>query len=230
MIRTEFPLILRSSARRGGGCFSGQAASTSINDAMPAPSQFVFTPRGWRIERSLPLIDNDLWTFIQIEPGHRSPSAESLPDVHLLLPEFLMILVDRNLSIPRTRRRLKIAAQHPIGLVFLKRQAGHLVQPDPCVCRRVLVQPGQNAGHIVGPELPLHPQGGGAGNAACDFRVVARAIGVVARGGNRRGGEEENEKRQGQSPVAQRRKARAQRPQQALGGAPDAGSSQNREE
>src|SRR5215467_6097294 len=161
-----------------------------------APSRFMqFTP-GW-LWNLLPLIDDDLGRFVEVERGRRRLRTERLPDVHLVLAEFLMILVDGDLRVPGSSRSLKVAAQHPVQLVFLKGKAGHFMQPHPGVWRGVRVQPIEHSGDVVGPELPLHPERGGPGKPARQLRVVTRSVRMIPSGRNQRRREQERGQQSG---------------------------------
>src|SRR5450631_2120094 len=125
---------------------------------------------------STTLVNDNLRRLVDVETRHWPSGAECLPDGHLLLSEFLMVLHDGDVRIGRAVCRLEVRTQHSVALVVP--EGHHLVQPNARPPRRVRVDPAQHASDIVAPVLPLHAQGGCAGNAAGKLSVGARSVGV----------------------------------------------------
>src|SRR6266849_4838819 len=87
-------------------------------------------------------INNDLRRFVQVEAGDGRLRSKSLPDVHLLFSEFLMVLIDGDLRVEGSARRLQVSPEHSVALVVAERKTVHLVEPQPRTRRGVLVDPG----------------------------------------------------------------------------------------
>src|SRR2546429_9593137 len=74
-------------------------------------------PRLWRSRQSRACVDDDLWDFVQVEPGRRPPAPECVPGFRLTVAELPVPLQGDVIGLRRIRRVPDVCAQHPGQLI-----------------------------------------------------------------------------------------------------------------